>query len=169
MAIIRLGDLLVIQGSLTEQQRDEILAAQRDTIRPFGALAEELFGINPADVEAAWASQYAAMSPASTGDDGSTPAVDPDALGTLDRRQAWQFAICPLHEDDAELVLATTREHLPRALRFVGWRLTRPSRFEITDRQTLGRLLEAHYPMGGARAVDLLPAERIPVPTRASA
>lgn len=168
MAIIRLGDLLVIQGSLIEQQRDEILAAQRDTIRPFGALAEELFGINPADVEAAWASQYAAMSPAAAGDS-SMPAVDPDAIGLLDRRQAWQFAICPLREDDAELVLATTREHLPRALRFVGWRLTRPSRFEITDRQTLGGLLEAHYPMGGARAVDLLPAERLPTPSRASA
>ena len=45
---LKLGDLLVQQGVLTVAQRDQVLEAQRLRRRPFGVLAEDLFGVSPA-------------------------------------------------------------------------------------------------------------------------
>ena len=44
---IRFGDLLVESGVLRPEQRDEILEEQRLVHRPFGELAERMFGIDP--------------------------------------------------------------------------------------------------------------------------
>ena len=47
---LRLGDLLVNRGAMTGQQRDAVLEYQRLTGRPFGELAERLFGVGQAAV-----------------------------------------------------------------------------------------------------------------------
>lgn len=143
---VRLGDLLVRRGALTPAQRDEILAQQRGTGRPFGAIAEERFGICPRDVEQAWAEQYAADAPTV---DPSSEQPDPSALQLLDRREAWQFRIVPLRFDGPELMLATSAENLPRALRFVGWRLNCACFFVVAEPDALQRALERHYPFAG--------------------
>lgn len=151
---MRLGDLLVKQGVLTSGQRDEILAFQRTHQRPFGELAETLFGVPPEAVEQAWATQYAMLA-GSVDPRGAT--IPPDALDVVSRRQAWQFKVLPLGVRDGEIEMCTTRDHLARALRFVGWRVCAPCHFVLAEAEHLGEALMRHYPITGFTA-DLVHA-----------
>lgn len=143
---IRLGDLLVRNGTITEAQRDAALDYQRLTARPLGEIVERLFGVSPSDVEDAWAEQYASMAPWV---DPRDERVEPSALALVERRQAWQFRVLPLRFAGEEAVLCTTREHLVRALRFAGWRVRRGCYFVLSDPTNLGQALMTHYPMDG--------------------
>jgi hypothetical protein len=143
---MRLGDLLVRHGVLDDEQRDDVLRQQRISARPFGLLAEEMFGVDPRAVERAWAAQYADYA----------EEVDPeaerptaDALRVIEPRQAWQFGVLPLRIEHDELVLATTEGQLARALRFAGWRLPFQCRFAVCEEERLARAIERHYPMAG--------------------
>ena len=144
---LRLGDILVLRGLLTAEQRDEILDAQKSTSRPFGALAEEMFGIQATAVEHAWATQYASLADHIDPRDAK---VDDNALSRVTRRQAWQFCILPLHYQGDSLIVCTTRDHLARAMRFTGWRTPEPTQFVIATAEELGLSLMRHYPMDGA-------------------
>ena len=55
---IQIGQLLIEQGVLTETQVQHILKVQKMSHRPFGDLAERLYGISPKAVEDAWVEQY---------------------------------------------------------------------------------------------------------------
>jgi hypothetical protein len=140
------------QGLLTEDQVNTVLEAQQAMPRPFGVLAEELFGVPEADVEGAWAAQYAQLAER-VPSGGFMP--DAEALGCVSNRQAWQFRLAPWRFDGSELILVTTVDHLPGALRFAMRCIDRPCAFAITDEQTLGVALEQHMPMGGLTAKDL--------------
>lgn len=144
---IRLGDLLVQHGCLSNEQRDRIIEVQRGTARPFGVLAEELFGVAPSDVEVAWATQYAVVAPRF---DPHLHTIDPDVLEVIERRQAWQFRLIPVRHEGDETVFVTTVEDLARALRFTGWRIPGPCTFCICDSEGLQAALGMHYPMDGA-------------------
>ena len=54
---VRIGTILVEQGVLTPDQVKAVLTVQERTGRPFGLICEQKYGIDPAQVEAAWASQ----------------------------------------------------------------------------------------------------------------
>lgn len=149
---IRLGELLVSHGVINQQQRDEILRVQKSSGRPFGLLAEQMFGVSPQDVEQAWAEQYAQFADRI---DPTLTDVAPDALATLERRQAWQFRTLPIRYDYGELLIATDSASLPRAMRFVGWRISAPCRFLIAHPDTLTAALQAYYPMAGFQPNDL--------------
>jgi hypothetical protein len=146
---VRLGDLLVKRGVLTEEQRQRIVQEQERSRRPFGELAETLFGVSESAVESAWAEQYAGI--ADRVDPRTTP-IERDVLGLVNRRQAWQFRVMPLRMEGDELVLCTTQEHLARALRFSGWRLGHRCYFVIAAARALGEALAEHYPMAGMTA-----------------
>jgi hypothetical protein len=148
---LRLGDILVNQGVLTPQQRDEVLEEQRLGGRPFGELAEWMFGINPEAVERAWAEQVATLTERV---DPRLVEVDPYALRQVGRRQAWQFAVLPLCFDGEELVVCTTKERLTRALRFVGWKIGAISRIVLAEPLSLGEAMERYYPLAGMRATQ---------------
>lgn len=144
--LVRIGDLLVRRGCLSEAQREKILQAQRHAARPFGVLAEEMFGVRQSEVEAAWSEQFAMWA------DYIDPAAveqDPEAATQIDTRQAWQFRLIPLFFDDGELVVATCQNDLPRALRFVGWQVDRECRFVLCTCDQLTAGLARHYPMPG--------------------
>lgn len=144
-----LGEYLVRAGAISADQRDTILERQRSSGRPFGVLAEELFGVEPARIESAWASQYADLV-----EEVDLSATEPDtsALDVIGRRQAWQFRFLPLWFDaEGMLVVCTTTRDLPRALRFAGWRLGKPVAFVLTTPEDLEHALERHYPIGGMR------------------
>jgi type IV pilus assembly protein PilB len=143
---IRLGDLLVRNGALTEAQRDSVLDYQRLTGRPFGELAERLFGVGQQAVEHAWAEQYGMIAQRV---DPRTEATDAEVLSMIDRRQAWQFRLMPLRFEGPELMLCTTQDHLVRALKFAGWRIKSPSFMVLSDALALGEALMRHYPMAG--------------------
>lgn len=149
MATIHLGDLLVRNGVMTPAQRDQVLRAQADRGGPFGAIAEEMFGVSPAAVESAWAEQYANLAPRV---DPRTYNVNPRVLEVINRRQAWQFTLMPLDVQGKDLIATTTQENLSRALKFAGWRLGHGVQFLISEPMALGEALCKYYPMGGMSA-----------------
>jgi len=140
---IQIGQLLVEQGVLTETQVAHILKVQKMSHRPFGDLAERLYGIEPKAVEDAWVEQYLRMVGTVDLDDVE---VDTECLRLLNRRQAWQFHLLPLgrHPD---LEMATSAEHLVRSVNFSSRSIDEPVHFLIAERQQLREFLMKHYPV----------------------
>lgn len=145
---VRLGEVLVSKGVLTVGQCAAIEAAQARRARPFGVLAEEMFGVDPGSVESAWAQQFAASSER-VDVRRYEPAVA--CLELIERRQAWQFGVLPIDFSHGLLRLATTPEHLLRAMRFVNWKLTPECQLILTEPVWLEESLSRYYPMPGAR------------------
>ncbi|RMH14437.1 MAG: hypothetical protein D6695_01250 [Planctomycetota bacterium] len=143
---VRLGELMVHKGLLSEDERNAILEAQLESGRPFGLLAEQMFGVSPRDVEQIWAEQFAELAEKI---DPCTSSAAPEALACIERRQAWQFRTVPMRFEGSELVIATDAASLPRAMRFVGWRIARPCRFVLADPDALSMALQTYYPMAG--------------------
>lgn len=141
---IRLGDLLVRNGVLTTEQREAVLQKQQLTGRPFGELAERMFGVSQSAVERAWAEQYATIAERI---DPRRERIDDRVLALLERRQAWQFSLLPLRFEKEELIVCTTEEQLVRAMRFTGWRIKWPCYFVLADTAALSKALMRHYPM----------------------
>ena len=144
---LKIGELLITQGVLTKEQVETILAEQKKHGRPFGDLAERLFGIDPKAVERAWLEQYLGYN---TKIDLDQQRVEPDALQAMSRRQAWQFHILPLYHEHGHLVAATTQEKLRRAVNFAWGSLNQPTCFLIADDRDLRDHLMKHYPWPSA-------------------
>ncbi len=142
---IKLGQILIEQGVLNEQQVFEILEAQRDQHVPFGVLAERMFDVTIDSIENAWVEQYAQF----TGEiDLDRYEVDRCALKLINRRQAWQFNILPIRfEETGELLMAASRRRLARAVTFVANRLDPIVFFRLADSEQLRDFLRRHYPM----------------------
>lgn len=158
---LKLGEILVRRGVLTEDECEQVLARQKDTNRPFGVLAEELFGVPPRVLQDAWAEQYEQLAARV---DPLTQSVDADALGLLRRRQAWQFRMLPLRFEEDALLICTTRAHLPRALNFAYRSIGPHCAFVLSEARALGEALQKHYPWQGPMSgLDTLPAEMDPL------
>jgi hypothetical protein len=146
MTEIRLGQLLVESGVLTKTQVDQIVREQERSGEPFGLLAERLFGVDPQKIEEAWAKQYAGLTRTV---DPAVEVYDDQSAGLVTRRQAWQFRILPLRFEGRELLIATTQQHLRRALRFATNVIGIPVFFVMADPRALGEALCKRYPLPG--------------------
>lgn len=144
---VRMGELLVQQGVLSQQQVEDILAEQKRIGRPFGDLAERMFGVSPDAVEQAWVDQYVTLS---TQIDLEKQRIDIRVLKSINRRQAWQFRMLPLRREEDELVAATCADHLRRAVNFAWRRLDEPIYFLIASRPQLEEFLMDHFPWPSA-------------------
>jgi hypothetical protein len=144
VAGIQIGALLVEQGVLTDEQVGHILKVQKQSHRPFGDLAERLYGIDPKAVEDAWVQQYLRMAGVVDLDDQQ---IDIDCLRLLNRRQAWQFHLLPLNRDNEALGMATSAEDLVRSVNFATRTIDEPVHFLIAERQQLRDFLMRHYPV----------------------
>jgi len=142
---IRIGEILIEQGVLNEQQVFEIVQAQRHEHQPFGVLAQRMFDVTVESIENAWVEQYYRM----TGFiDLEQQHVDADALRMINRRQAWQFEMMPLHyEESGELLMAASRSRLARAVTFAANRLAPVVYFRVAESHQLRDFLQQHYPM----------------------
>src|SRR3954463_2997242 len=141
---IPIGQLLVQQGVLTEEQVGHILKIQKVSHRPFGDLAERLYGINPKAIEDAWVEQYLRV----TGTvDLDEQKVDEQCLRLLNRRQAWQFHVLPMNREEENLNIATSAEGLVRAVNFSAKKIDEPINFQIAERKQLREFLMKHYPV----------------------
>lgn len=147
--IVPIGQLLVKQGALTHEECERIMAEQDLSGRPFGAIAEELCGVSPDAVEQAWADQYCMMA---EWIDASLAKVDPAALATIDRRQAWQFRVMPISIRGNELRVCTTRDYLVRALNFTTRHVKMTCYYVLAETDELAAALMRHYPMEGMSA-----------------
>ena len=141
---IRLGEILVDQGLLTAEQVGQILKEQQQHGRPFGVLAERLFGLDPRDVEGAWVEQYAQLA---GGVDLDAIDVDASCMKLINRRQAWQFHCAPICREDGELVVLTDQRHLAKALRYTSATFREPTFVRIVDEDQLHAFLMDHYPV----------------------
>ncbi|MHC4995289.1 MAG: GspE/PulE/PilB domain-containing protein [Planctomycetota bacterium] len=139
--------MLVQQGTLTEDQVQQILDHQAYHPAPFGTIAMELFNVSTEAVEKAWIEQYIKFA---QNTDLDQQRIDEQVLRVINRRQAWQFRALPLRRDRDELVIASSRDHLRRAVAFAWRRLDEPLRFLIAQRPQLEDFLNEHYPMPGA-------------------
>lgn len=140
---LRLGDLLVIKGVLSRTQRDAVLKEQEGTGRPFGEIAEQMFGVSSDLVEDAWAQQYALLSGLI---DPRSEHVDAEAVARLGAEEAWQNEVLPMRRDGRELMVCTTREGLVRALSFMDSRVRERCYFVLAERAHLHEALSRHYP-----------------------
>ncbi len=142
---IRIGEIMVRRGILSQQQVLEILDRQRQVRLPFGVLAEQLFEVAVETIEEAWIEQYCHL----TGEiDLRQEQVDVRVLKLINRRQAWQFEILPLRfEPSGELLIAASRERLARAVTFAANRLKPIVYFRVAERDQLRDFLKRHYPM----------------------
>ena len=130
---------------LTPEQVQHILKVQKISHRPFGDLAERLFGINPKAVEDAWVEQYVRTTGVVDLDDQE---VETDCLRLLNRRQAWQFHMLPINRDEnLDLGAATGAENLVRSVNFSARKLDEPISFVIAERKQLREFLMKHYPV----------------------
>lgn len=141
---IKIGEILVDQGVLTAEQVEHILGEQRDTARPFGELAEALYGVPPRAVEHAWGTQYLATVGTT---DLTKVRIDVDCLRTLSRRQAWQFHLLPLNRDDGELTMATDEASMARALSFATRAIGEEVFLVVATRRQLREFLMRHFPV----------------------
>ncbi|MCH2137673.1 MAG: hypothetical protein MK074_01295 [Phycisphaerales bacterium] len=146
---IRLGDVLIRQGVMTAAQVDHVLVQQRRTGDPFGVLCEKLYDVDPRAVEHAWGTQYATLTQRV---DPATEAVDPAALGLIDRRQAWQFGCVPVRWDGAEVMVVTSEANLVRAHRFCTRAIEHPVFLVLCEPEDLHTALTRWYPLPGAAA-----------------
>jgi Type II secretion system (T2SS), protein E, N-terminal domain len=141
---IQIGQLLIEQGVLSSAQVQQILDAQKTSHRPFGDLAERLFGVDPRAIEDAWVEQYLRT----TGIvDLEEVQVDTDCLRLLNRRQAWQFHAMPMNRESGDLGIATSKENLVRAVNFTSRKIDEPVYFLIAERDQLREFLMRHYPV----------------------
>ena len=140
---IQIGQLLIEQGVLTPTQVAHILKVQRMSHRPFGDLAERLYGISPKAVEDAWVEQYLRVVGTV---DLEQVEIDTECLRLLNRRQAWQFHLLPVGRRQ-ELELATTAETLVRSINFSSRTIDEPVHFVLAERQQLREFLMKHYPV----------------------
>lgn len=162
---IRIGEVLMKRGVLNASQVRAILERQQERHRPFGEIAESMYGVDPTDVEQAWMEQYASIT---RHVDLGSEHVEPEALKHIDRRQAWQFRVMPVRFDGSELMVATTSDNLCRALRFVTRCLTTPCYLVLTETRSLADALERHFPLAGLNAGEML-AKRASAPLVLSA
>ena len=143
---IRIGQLLVEQGVLSDVQVQHILTVQKQSGRPFGDLAERLFGISPKCVEDAWVEQYIRTAGVVDLDEIE---IETDCLRLLNRRQAWQFHVLPTGRDaeHGELNIATSPQNLVRAVNFATRSVDEPIYFMLAERKQLREFLMRHYPV----------------------
>lgn len=144
MAGIQIGELLVEQGVLNREQVGHILKIQKMSHRPFGDLAERLYGIDPKAVEDAWVEQYIRTAGVIDLEDHE---VETECLRLLNRRQAWQFHLLPLNRSSQTLSVATSPENLVRSVNFATRALEEPVHFLLAEHQQLRQFLMKHYPV----------------------
>jgi len=148
---VRIGELLVQQGVLSEAEVQAILLEQKRSARPFGDLAERMYGISPDAIERAWIDQYLGFG---TAVDLDTQEVDIEVLKVLNRRQAWQLRMLPLRRENEELLVATSADRLTRAVNFAWRRLEDPVFFLIAQRPQLEKFLQMHYPWPAMATIE---------------
>lgn len=141
---IRIGELLVEQGVLSQAQVDHILRVQQASHRPFGDLAERLYDISARAIEDAWVEQYIRVAGIV---DLDNVKIDINCLRLLNRRQAWQFRLLPCNQDGSEMSMATSPEDLVRAVNFSTRTFNEPVYLLMADRQQLLEFLMKHYPV----------------------
>lgn len=139
---VKLGRLLEDSGALNRTQVEAILRRQETRSTPFGALAERMFGVDPRQVERAWAEQYSRCHAIISLE---SQRFDLDQVDRLNRRQAWQLRILPMRIEDGFLIVLTTRQALPGAVNFCRNTFDEPVVFRIASEELMSQALDEYH------------------------
>lgn len=147
----RIGELLVHYGELSVEELNMILAEQRREYRPFGRIAAEMFQIHETAIWRAWAEQYSEYAPRVNLNEQFR---DSAVLDELSSDEAWKYHLLPLRAHDGDLIMVTSKKHLPVALHFLDHHHDKAVIVWLTeDEDQLEAALAESYPKA-------LPAER---------
>ena len=146
-----IGHILVEQGVLTPSQVERALKVQAEREAPLGRIAEQLFDIERITVIEALAEQVVMRAPDAAL---ANEQFDPQCLGMLSAKEAWDSLILPIRWEDGELLCATTVETLPGAIELLQQKLDCPFHFAIAEIRPLEEFIASLYAYEGVEVHD---------------
>ena len=146
-----IGQILIEQGTLNQEQVDQVLASQAERAVPFGRLAETMFGIDEHAIHQALADQIARRAPYIKL---CREEFDPDVLLLLTAREAWDTLVLPIRREDGELLCATTVETLSSAIQLLQEKLDEPYHFALVEMRPIEEFIASMYAYEGVDVVD---------------
>ncbi|MFK7789411.1 MAG: hypothetical protein AB8C95_07990 [Phycisphaeraceae bacterium] len=146
-----IGNILIDQGVLTQNQVDRALQAQAEREAPLGRIAEQLFDIERSVVIEALAEQVVMRAPDASL---ATEQFDPQCLRMISAKQAWDSLILPIRWEHGELLCATTVETLPGAIELLQQILDCPFHFAIAEMRPLEEFIASLYAYEGVEVID---------------
>lgn len=147
----QIGQIMIEQNVLTQEQVDRLLADQREADKPFGELAETMYGIDEHKVHQALADQIAYRAPQIKL---CQEAFEPEVLGVITAREAWDTLVLPIRVEDGELLCATTVETLPAAIELLSEKLDLPYRFALAEMRPIEEFIANMYAYEGVDVAD---------------
>lgn len=147
----QIGQIMIEQNVLTQEQVDRLLADQLEADKPFGQLAETMYGIDEHQVHQALADQIAYRAPQIKL---CQETFEPDVLAVITAREAWDTLVLPIRVEDGELLCATTVETLPAAIELLSEKLDRPYRFALAEMRPIEEFIANMYAYEGVDVAD---------------
>jgi hypothetical protein len=142
MADRLIGAILVERGVMKQKQVDAVLQEQQRQRKPFGKLANHMFGIPEREVHKAWAAQTGRFCDHV---DLACEPSDENLIHLLTAREAWLIRALPLRVEQGELIVASTVVDLPEAMGLLRQKVRWPIRFVVADRKQLEYFLLHRY------------------------
>lgn len=146
-----IGNIMVEQGILSDEQVVQVLNAQLDRAELFGRLTEEMFGISEQAVLDALSVQVARRSPQAAL---ATETFDPQCLKLISAKDAWDRLVLPIRWEDGELLCATTIETLSAAIELLQSQLECGYHFTIAEMRPLEEFIANLYAYEGVEVAD---------------
>ncbi|MFW5681890.1 MAG: hypothetical protein ACOC1G_02695 [Phycisphaeraceae bacterium] len=141
-----IGQILVDRGVMRVEHVSAVLEKQRSDPRPFGRLAETMYGISVEEIAAALAVQ---MRHATSWVNLAHQSLDPRVLMLLSPAESWDNLVLPLRREDRQLVCATGAETLPEALTVLQRRIHEPFRLVFAEMHQLEQFIAERYDYEG--------------------
>lgn len=141
-----IGQILVDRGVMRVEHVAAVLEKQRSDPRPFGRLAETMFGISVEEIAAALAQQ---MRHTTSWVNLAHQPLDPRVLQLLTPAEAWDHLVLPLRREDRQLVCATGAETLPEAIAVLQRRVNEPFRLVFAEMHQLEQFIAERYDYEG--------------------
>jgi type IV pilus assembly protein PilB len=144
----RIGQLLVEQGFISEDQVDQVLEAQStaDTHRPFGEIAAEMFDLDRPLIEQMIADYVASHAPDA---ELAMERFEESAAQLVQAAEAWETLVLPIRVVAGRLRCATTYETLTEALDLLQHRTSLPLDIVLAEVGPLERFISERYDYEG--------------------
>lgn len=142
----QIGQILVDRGVMRVEHVAAVLEKQQTDPRPFGRLAETMFGVSVGEIAAALAEQFRHVT---TWVNLAHQPLDPRVLSLLTPPEAWDNLVLPLRREDRELVCAVATETLPEALATLQRRVSEPVRIVFAELRQLEQFIAERYDYEG--------------------
>jgi len=142
----QIGHILVDRGVMRIEHVAAVLERQKQDLRPFGKLAESMFGITVDEVAAALAEQFRHRC---SWVNLAHQNLDPQCLIQLEPAQAWDHLLLPLRYENGELIFATALETLEMAIALLQRYVYQPFHLVLCEMRQLEQFIAERYDYEG--------------------